>query len=234
MERIKTGIPGLDELVDGGIPITSTVLVTGGSGTCKTIMGLQFLYNGAKQYNEPGIYVTVESSVKNITWNIESFGWDIKQLQDKNMMRIYRLQFDPSRDIESQIGTQLNVIASLVKEMKAKRLVVDSTTAFGIFVKDQGELRSILFRFSDGLKEMGCTTMLIAETKGGKTDFSAFGVEEFIVDGVIALYFTPPNRSVFVRKMRGTNHSKGIHPLEIEKNGLVVKAKDEVMWDAIR
>jgi KaiC/GvpD/RAD55 family RecA-like ATPase len=234
MERVKTGIPGLDELLDGGLPVTSTTLVTGGAGTCKTILGLQYLYTGAKDYKEPGVYVTIETSVKNITWNIESFGWDMKQLQDKNMLRIYRLQFDMQRDVEAQIGTQLSVIASIVREMKAKRLVIDSTTSFGIWVKDQGELRSLLFKFSDGLKELGCTTMLIAETKGGRTDFSAFGVEEFIVDGVIALYFTPPNRSIFVRKMRGTNHDKKVHPIEIVKNGLAVKPKDEVMWDAIK
>lgn len=234
MERVKTGIPGLDDLVEGGIPASSAVLLSGGSGTCKTILGLQYLYAGAKQYGEPGIYVTIESSAKNITWNIESFGWDLKQLQDKNLVRVYRLQFDTQRDIGSQISMQLGAIASMVKEMKAKRLVIDSITAFGIWIKDPGDLRSMLYRFSDGLKETGCTTMLISETKGGKTDFSAFGVEEFICDGILALYFTPPNRSIFVRKMRGTNHSKTIHPLEISAKGLNVRSKDEVMWDAIR
>ncbi len=234
MERVKTGIPGLDELVDGGIPITSSVLVTGGSGTCKTIFGLQYLYAGARQFNEPGIYVTVETNVKNIVWNIESFDWDLRALQDKNMLKIYRLHFDTQRDIESQIIAQLGIISSLVKEMKAKRLVIDSTTAFGIWIKDQGELRNMLFKFSDGLKEIGCTTLLITETHGGKTDFSAFGVEEFLTDGVIALYFTPPNRSIFIRKMRGTNHSKTVHPFEITKKGIEVKPKDEVIWDAIK
>ncbi len=234
MERVKTGIPGLDELLDGGIPISASVLVSGGSGTCKTILGLQYLYAGAKQYAEPGIYVTIEASIKNITWNIESFGWDLKQLQDKNMLRIYRLQFDTQRDIDAQISTQLSFIASLVKEMKAKRLVIDSTTSFGIWIKDEGQLRNTLFKFCDGLKEMGCTTLLVAETKGGKTDYSAFGVEEFIVDGVVVLYFTPPNRSIFIKKMRGTNHSKTIHPLEITKFGLSVRAKDEILWDSIK
>jgi len=234
MERVKTGIPGLDELLEGGIPATAAVLVTGGSGTCKTTFGLQYLYAGAKQYNEPGIYVTVETSVKNLVWNIETFDWDLRALQDKNVLKIYRLHFDTQRDIESQIVAQLGIISSLVKEMKAKRLVIDSTTSFGIWIKDQGELRNMLFKFSEGLKEIGCTTLLIAETRGGKTDFSAFGVEEFLADGVIALYFTPPNRSIFVRKMRGTNHSKTVHPFEITKKGVEVKAKDEVIWDAIK
>jgi KaiC/GvpD/RAD55 family RecA-like ATPase len=74
---------------------------------------------------------------------------------------------------------------------------------------------------------------LTTETRGGKKDFSAFGVEEFIVDGVIMLYFTPPHRSIFVKKMRGTDHSKSIHPFEIKDRGIVVKPKDNVLWESI-
>jgi len=92
----------------------------------------------------------------------------------------------------------------------------------------------MLYTFADTLKELECTTMLIAETKGGKLDFSAFGVEEFLVDGVVSLYFTPPNRSIFIRKMRGTNHSKSVHAFDINEDGVVVKPRDEILWDAIR
>ncbi|MFH1586365.1 MAG: ATPase domain-containing protein, partial [Candidatus Diapherotrites archaeon] len=92
MERIKTGITGLDDLIQGGIPEGSTVLLAGGAGTCKTIMGTTFLYRGAKDFNEAGLYVTLETNVKNITWNMESFGWDIKPLQDKNLFKVYRLK----------------------------------------------------------------------------------------------------------------------------------------------
>ncbi|MFH1587609.1 MAG: ATPase domain-containing protein, partial [Candidatus Diapherotrites archaeon] len=90
------------------------------------------------------------------------------------------------------------------------------------------------YSFTDGLKEIGCTTILIAETRGGKTDFSAFGVEEFVADAVIALYFTPPHRSIFVRKMRGTDHSKTIHPFDITAEGVTIHPKDEIMWEAIK
>ncbi|MFH1256479.1 MAG: ATPase domain-containing protein [Candidatus Diapherotrites archaeon] len=234
MDRVQTGIKGFDELVQGGIPRGSTVLLGGGAGTCKTIFGIHFIYQGAVKFNEPGLYVTLESNVKNITWNLENFGWDVKKLQDKNMVRVYKLNLNAKENVEMQIDAELDAIAQIVKEMGAKRIVVDSTTAFAVWIKEPGAIRSLLYRFTEGLKELGCTSLLISETKGMRNDFSAFGVEEFVADAVIALYFTPPHRSIFVRKMRGTNHSKGVHPFEITNTGLDVKPKDEILWDAIK
>ena len=91
MDRVRTGVKGVDELLEGGIPEGSAVLLTGGSGTGKTIFALQYLYEGAKTYEEPGVFITLEGNVKNITWNMENFNWDIKKLQDKSMLKIYRL-----------------------------------------------------------------------------------------------------------------------------------------------
>ncbi|MFH1255883.1 MAG: ATPase domain-containing protein [Candidatus Diapherotrites archaeon] len=237
MERIKTGIMGFDELVDKGIPKGSTVLVSGGSGTGKTIFTMQYIYEGAKQFNEPGLYVTLEGNVKTITWNMQNFQWDIKKLQDKGLMKIYRLNLASQRpriDLEEQIDRELEVISAMVKEINATRLVVDPTTAFSVWIKEEGLLRSILYKFTNALKDLDCTTILTSETMGGKNQYSAFGVEEFVADGVVALYFTPPNRSIFVRKMRGTNHSKSVHPFEITANGIEIKPRDEIMWEAIK
>jgi KaiC/GvpD/RAD55 family RecA-like ATPase len=234
MERIKTGVPGLDELTEGGIPKGSTILVSGGAGTGKTILCLSYIYYGAIEFNEPGIYITLEEGAENISWNMENFGWDIGALQEQGLINIHRVHLNPHENINSQVEQELKIIAELVKEMGAKRLVVDSTTAFGIWMEGKGLLRHTLFEFTSNLKELGCTTFLVAETKNEKNVFSAAGVEEFVADGVIALYFTPPNRSLFVRKMRGTNHSKSVHPIDITKEGLLIKAKDEIMWDAIK
>lgn len=236
MRRVKTGIPGLDELIEGGIPEGSSALVSGGAGCGKTILSMQYVYNGAHSYNEPGLYVTLEGNIKNITWNMVSFNWDIKQLQDRNLMRIYRLNLEGAKDGEMDecIDRELSAISSLAEEINAKRLVVDSTSAFGVWIRGQGALRSLLFRFTNALKDLDCTTLLTSETPGSKTQFSAFGVEEFVADGVIALYFTPPHRSIFIRKMRGTDHSKAVHPFEITKNGIIVHAKDELMWEAVK
>ena len=234
MERTSTGIRGFDELVQGGFPTGSTVLVAGGAGTGKTIFALSYLYSGAKDEDEPGLYITLEGNLKNIVWNMETFGWNIKPLQDSGKFKIYKLNIHTDENVQRQIEEELKVIAKIVKDMKCKRLVVDSTTALGVWITEQGRMRHLLFSFADSLKDLGCTTILVAETRGGKTDFSAFGVEEFVVDGVVSLYFTPPHRSIFVRKMRGTNHSKTVHPFKISESGIEVKPRDEIMWEALK
>lgn len=237
MERLKTGIEGLDELMQGGIPAASTVLISGGAGCGKTILGMQYIYNGASQFNEPGVYVALEANVKNIVWNMESFNWDIKKLQGKNLMRVYRLNLgyekDPDKMLD-KINAELKVITDLVEEIQAKRLVIDSVAAFGMWFESSARLRSTLFNFVDKLKELNCTTLMTTETSGGREDYSSFGVEDFVADGVIALYFSPPNRSVFVKKMRGTNQSKSVHPFEITSTGIKVHSKDTIMWESIK
>ena len=234
MERVKSGIDGFDDLVQGGFPQGSSVLLAGGTGTCKTIFAMQYIYNGAVQYDEPGLYVTVESNAKNIAWNMESFGWNIRDLQEERKVNIYRLHTASKRDFGGLIKEELSTITSLVKELGVKRLVVDSTTAIAALISEPTAIRNILFKFGDGLKELNCTTLFTSETKSEKNTFSAYGVEEFMADGVIVLYFAPPNRIIFIRKMRGTNHSKNVHPFEIGPKGIVVKPKEHVLWEAIK
>ena len=195
---------------------------------------MQFIYNGAMQFKEPGVFVTVQTNKQNLLWDMENFNWDLKTLQDKNLLKIERLKFVSGDNMPAQVLEQLTLIAKMVKSINAKRLVIDSVSAMGVWFSDRGELRNTLFRFLDALKEIGCTTIITAETKGLTNQFGTFGVEQFVADGVIALYFIPPNRSIFVRKMRGTNHSKKIHPMEITSQGVVVKNKDEILWQSLR
>ena len=236
LERVKTGIKGFDELIEGGIPKGSSILIAGSSGTGKSILSMQYLFMGAKQFQEPGVFVTIESNVHTISWDLENFNWDIRAMQDKNLMSIYRIK--PSDNVQKKfviekIESELNAIEKKVKEINAKRLVIDSTTALGTCVAP-GNFRSMLFKFIDRLKDFDCTTILTTETKNLKNSFSAFGVEEFLVDGVVVLYFTPPHRSMFVRKMRGTNHDKNVHPFEITTNGIEIKHKEQILWEAIK
>ncbi len=236
MERTKTGVPGLDELLNGGIPKGSNVLVTGGAGTGKTILTTQYLYEGALKYGEAGVFVTLEGNIRDIAWNMESFQWDIKSLQDQGMFTIYKMSMDftsQQETLEERLAEELKEIEREVKEINAKRLVIDSTTVFGAYLKPS-MLRTTLFKLADSLKTFGCTTLLTAETQPAKNTFSSFGVEEFVVDGVIALYFTPPNRSLFVRKMRGTQHDANPHPFMIGNTGVSVNARDNIIWDAIK
>ncbi len=234
IERVQTGIPGMDELLNGGIPRGASVVLAGGAGTGKSITAMQFIYNGAVQFKEPGVFVTIQTNKQNLMWDMENFNWDLKSLQDKNLLKIERLKFTPSDNMQDQVLEQLTIIAKMVKSINAKRLVIDSISALGVWFTEKGQLRNTLFRFLDALKEIGCTTILTAETQGQMHQLGTFGVEQYVADGVIALYFVPPNRSIFIRKMRGTNHSKRIHPMDITSQGITVKAKDEIMWQSLR
>ncbi|MEW6295688.1 MAG: ATPase domain-containing protein [Candidatus Diapherotrites archaeon] len=235
MKRIPSGIDGLDELIEGGLPKGSSILISGGSGTGKTIFTLQFLYYGAAKLNESGLYVTLETNLKNITWDMENFRWDIKRLQDRNLFKIYKLNLaeKEAENIEDEVMEELNIITEYVERIGAQRLVIDSTTALAMWIKGSAAMRKTLFMFTDGLKKLDCTTVLTTETKGDKNTFSAFGVEEFVCDGVIVLYFHPPHRSIFVRKMRGTQQSMSPHPFEINDKGITIRPKEEIPWEGI-
>src|SRR3989338_266656 len=233
IDRVKTGIPGLDEILDGGIQCNASVVLAGGPGCGKTILAQQFIYNGAAQLREPGIFITAQTDIQNIVWDMQNFKWNFKALQDKNLVRIERVQFDTKADVSMQVEEQLTLIGNMVKEIGAKRLVIDSLTAMGMWIDDRGTLRNTIFQFLSEVKKLGCTTLLTAETSGDKNEFGSFNVEQYVADGIIALYFVPPNRGIFVRKMRGTNHSKKVHPLEITEDGIVVKNKDEILWQSL-
>ncbi|MDO8626841.1 MAG: ATPase domain-containing protein [Candidatus Diapherotrites archaeon] len=236
IERVPTHIEGFDELIQGGLPKGSAVLVSGGPGSGKTIFCMQYIYEGAK-HGEAGLYVTIETNLKNILWDMQSFKWDINSMQEKNLMKVYRLHLtavDSDEAIQEQIENELETIKTIVKEIGAKKLVIDSVSAFAFWIRNQAFLRHMLFEFVDALKELGCTTILISETRGEKMDFSTFGVEEFITDSVVMLYFIPPHRALFIRKMRGTKHSQTPHPFEISDSGIKVRPRDEMLWEAIK
>lgn len=234
MTRISTGIPGLDELTNGGFLEGSSVLVAGGSGTGKTIFAMQYLYKGAEQYGDPGIYITLEEGATNIWWLMKSFRWNLTKLEQQGKIKLYKVGMIEPADFARRFPHEIERIKAMVNELGAKRLVVDSTTAFGMWMPSESHVRYSLFRLADELKELKCTTVMTSETLGGRDQFSRFGVEEFVSDAVIALYFRPPQRSIFVRKMRGTSHDQKIHPFTIDERGFSIHHKEEVLWESLR
>ncbi len=232
MNRIKSGIPGLDELIEGGFPEASSILVSGPAGTGKSICCMEFLYNGAKDYGDAGVYITMEEGPHNIWWNVQRFKWDLVSLERENKLKIYK--FEPTQELLDNPEAQVERIIAKAKSTNAKRLVVDSVTAFAFWLKDIRQIRYAIYTLIDELRKLDCTTLLTCETPGGKNAISRFGVEEFLTDGVMQLFFSPPNRAFFVRKMRGTNHSKKIHPLTINDDGLSIDPKEEILWEGLK
>ncbi len=232
MKRVKTGVSGLDELIEGGFPESSSILLSGGAGCGKSIFCLEYLYNGAKLYDEPGVYITLEEGPHNLWWNMQRFKWDLLPLEKENKLKIYK--FEPSLDLRNDMDAQAQRIVEKAKQMNAKRMVIDSITAFSFWIDDIGKIRYAIYVLIEELRKIDCTTILTCETQAGKNQISRFGVEEFLVDGVLQLLYTPPHRSMFVRKMRGTNHDKRVHPVEINDDGLQINSKEEIMWEALK
>jgi KaiC/GvpD/RAD55 family RecA-like ATPase len=232
MNRIKSGIPGLDDLIEGGFPESSSILVSGGPGCGKSIFCMQFLYNGAKLYGEPGAYITLEEGAHNLWWNMQRFKWDLLPLEKQNLLKIYK--FEPSMNMKDDIEGQTKRIVEKAKEMGAKRLVIDSVTAFSLWLEDTNKIRYAMYILIEELRKMDITTILTCETSGKKDELSRFGVEEFLTDGVIMLYFFPPHRSMFIRKMRGTNNDKSVHPFEISDKGIEINSREEILWESLR
>ena len=233
MNRIKTGIPGLDELLEGGFPESSSILLAGAAGTGKTIFCLEYLYNGAKDYDEPGMYATLEEGPHNLWWNMQRFHWNFLPMQNENKIQI--VKFDPANPKDKEnLSEQVNKIVEKAKDMGAKRLVIDSITALAFWTDQPETIRYTLYNLIEELRSINCTTILTCETMGRRNDISRFGVEEFLTDGVVQLFFTPPYRSIFIRKMRGTDHSKTIHPIIINESGLLVNSKEEMLWESLK
>jgi KaiC/GvpD/RAD55 family RecA-like ATPase len=234
MARVKTGIPGLDDLLEGGFVESSSVLVSGGAGTGKTILAMQYIYKGAEQYGEPGIYISMEEGATNIWWNMKNFRWNLTKYEQDNLIKLYRVGMIEPSEFAHKFSDEIEKIKEMVSEMGAKRIVIDSTTAFGMWMGELPNIRYSIFKLADELKELKCTAILTSETLGGRDQFSRFGVEEFVTDTIVSLYFRPPQRIIFVRKMRGSKHSQRPHPYEITDNGIIINPKEEVMWESLK
>jgi len=218
--RVTSGIPGLDPLIEGGFLENSVNLVTGETGTGKTTFCLQFLWEGL-QKGETGVYITLEQSPEDIKEDAAHFGWNFDSYEKKGLCRV--IYHDPAQ--VNNLGT---VIVDEIKSLKAKRLIVDSTSLIGLSLENKSQVRKMLINLINVIKRAGCTALLISEIEEDTKGLSRYGVEEFVVDGVIVMnyleYATGDlNRSLIVRKMRRTAHGADIYPTEITKKGFVVK-----------
>jgi len=224
IERVETGIPGLDKLIEGGFVKGSVNLLAGAAGTGKTIFGCQFLLHGLRK-NEPGVFLTLEQEKDEILKDVSVFGWD-KEFEMYTKKKIFTL----ASEFPSKISDLKSKISDLLERTNAKRFVLDSLTVIEMGwgeIREVGKIRREVFDLIRSLKRMGVTSLLISEIQEGK-GVSYFGFEEFIVDTVIILHYleyaaggTP--RSLIVKKMRRTKHASEIFPFTITKKGIVVK-----------
>ncbi|MCD6092777.1 MAG: AAA family ATPase [Candidatus Aenigmarchaeota archaeon] len=221
INRVRTEIPGLDAIIGGGIPEGDLILLSGTCGTGKTIFGVEFLYFG----KEPGFYITFEEHVSEIRNQASSFGWDLKKSEEKGILKITR--YDPYK-----LEDILTMIENNIREINATRVVIDSVPSFAIHMRDESEVRRTLSEIYNILKKNNCTSIIISDSPTETKAISKFGVEEFILDGVIILRKilerNEYKRALNVWKMRLTAHSTKFHIYEINKRGLIVYPKKVV------
>jgi len=225
IERVKTGIVGFDELVNGGFPKGNVILVSGATGCGKSTFGGQFVYNGANMFDEAGVYVTLEEDIDKIIKNFSLYGWNLKKEIEKGRLLFIQPEL-------YKYDVLLSTIEDAVDKIGATRLVIDSLSLVGMYFKDPFQIRKSLLEFNRTIKRLGCTTLATSEVKEGTGELSTFGVEEFVVDGIVLLYLIKKEnlfvRAITVRKMRGTAHSTRIHPLMMGANGLEVYPTEEL------
>jgi len=219
-QRVSTGDEGLDSLIEGGFPRGSLILLAGNPGTGKTVLGTQFLYKGAVEHQEKGIYVSFAESrrklLDNMSRHLEA---DLEELDREGKIRV--LDFATMR--EEGISTVLEMILEETRSLEAKRLVVDSLTALAQAFKEPIDVRIILHTIlSKIVEKMECTTLLIVEVPTGQEGLG-LGIEEFVADGVLVLRkrFSPkmegrPVRELEVSKMRGTEIQQPLNPFTLK------------------
>lgn len=220
-ERIPTGIEGLDTLIEEGFIKGDVILVAGGSGSGKTIFATQFIYEGATQYGENGVYATFEEDAKTLRRNMLRFGFDLEKLENECAIRVL--------DLEALKGEGLSAIIqhilSALDEINGKRLVIDSLTAFFSACTEKFEYRTLMHLIYKMLKSRGCTTIMTCSVPVGSATLG-LGIEEFIADSVILLENIVDGLElktrVLIRKMRGTDHSRKYHNVMVTNRGLQI------------
>ncbi|PIU22202.1 MAG: ATPase [Candidatus Diapherotrites archaeon CG08_land_8_20_14_0_20_30_16] len=242
INRIPTGVPGLDELIENGLPKKRSFLVSGATGSGKTIFSMQFLYQGAYLYGEPGIYVTLDERPELIREDMLKFGWNIKRMEDEKKVVLFdatvsRLGIDSGETTAYSENTfdykkLLLEIIRAVKETNAKRIVIDSIATLGIYFDGSDHIREAILEMIYVFSKLGLTALLVSELESSTNKYSKYGVEEYVADGVFVLKYLDTgiqgiNRTLLIRKMRATKHSSEIHPMEITDNGIVVKNIDD-------
>jgi circadian clock protein KaiC len=222
-------IEGFDDISHGGLPVGRATLVSGTSGTGKTLIAIQFLYNGIVYFDEPGIFVTFEESPADIIKNAGSFGWNLQQLVDSGKLFILDASPDPEgQDIVGNfdLSALIERIQYAIRKYKAKRVSIDSITAVFQQYDAASVVRREIFRLVARLKQVGVTTIMTTEREREYGPVARFGVEEFVSDNVAivrnVLEGERRRRTIEILKLRGTTHMKGEYPFTITNQGISI------------
>lgn len=222
IERVPTGIKGLDNLLAGGFPKGALILVAGGAGAGKTALSTQFLYDGAPKYGDKGVYASFSESRATFGRYASALGFNFEKLENEGKIIVVD---SLTMSIKEGIEPNLKHIINCTSKIGAQRLVIDSIGTMAIGLEEAVEVRTLIHLLRKSLREVGCTTLLITETPHGEKRLGT-GMEEFIADGIVVLeQFLKGDelrRQLYILKMRGIAHSMKAVRFTVGRGGVTV------------
>ena len=227
LPKAPTGIAGLDEILGGGLPQGRPTLICGSAGCGKTLMAMEFLVRGATDYGEPGVFMSFEEGVEELTQNVRSLGFDLDDLVARNLLGIDYVHIERS-EIEETGEYDLDGLfirlGYAIDSIGAKRVVLDTLEALFSSLSNTGILRAELRRLFRWLKDKGVTAVITGERGDGA--LTRYGLEEYISDCVILLDHRVNEqlaiRRLRVVKYRGSLHGTNEYPFIIDERGIEV------------
>lgn len=212
MERINSGVRNFDRLLGGGIPKKAMVLIEGAPGSGKTNLGLEFLYRGA-QKGKKGLYISFQDTEDEIL-RTTTFDWDFEEKVEKEVINISK--FDPYR-----YEKLADMLRSTIIQNNAERVVLDPITDLDLYIDTRKDQRKNLLEIKQELKDMDCTTILMAEME------ESTEIEREIVDGIIEMNLVRNEdelkRQIYVKKLKGSDFTHSVHNYKIQSDGIKIR-----------
>lgn len=234
-DRCPSGIPGFDEICQGGFVRDSVNALLGGPGAGKTIFLLQFLNMGVTKYNENGLYVSFEPEMDELYKDGAVFGWDLQKLDDKGQCKFIKVS------PVVNITTLKDELTKIIAKYDIKRVCFDPVSILGANEGSDAKLRILIFDLASLLKRLGVTVLLadeIATLDADQNTVTAGDVKtqyiKFLCDGLVEMYSSglggATDRALRISKMRRTNHSRGPVPMQITDKGMVIAKKSKTAF----
>lgn len=227
LQKTPTGIEGFDEITFGGLPKGRPTLIAGNTGCGKTLFGMEFLVRGATQYDEPGVMMSFEENVEELSKNFSSLGFNINELISQKKLHIEFVDIERSEIEETGEYDLEGLFIRLdyaIKNIKAKRVVLDTIETLFSGLPNETILRAELRRLFRWLKSRGVTAIITGEK--GEHTLTRHGLEEYVADCVILLDHVivdmVATRRLRVVKYRGSTHGTGEFPFLIQENGITI------------
>jgi circadian clock protein KaiC len=227
LPKSPTGIQGLDEITGGGLPRGRPTLICGGPGCGKTILSMEFLINGARQFGEPGVFLSFEETVEDLTANFASLGFDPRPLSASKKLALDYVQVEPNEIQETgayDLDGLFIRLGHAIDSIGAKRVVLDTIETLFAGLSQTRLLRAELRRLFNWLRTKGVTAIVTGER--GEAGMTRHGLEEYITDCVILLDHRVveqnATRRLRVVKYRGSTHGANESPFFIDESGISV------------